>query len=175
MTWSMSRPAVCAKGRPSERPWTEARDADLVDHLGELAVAGGSQQFDAGGERANHGLCFCVRVGVAAAHDSQLAVLRAGLAAGHGASMKYRPLAVACAASSRATMAEVVVWSMTILLGAAVLEIPTRTGHDLAQVIVVADAGKRRTRHLSRHLQACAAASPPYSFCQAAALAGVRL
>ena len=44
ITLRMSRPAFCAKARPSETPCTVTATHDLVDHLGELAGARGADQ-----------------------------------------------------------------------------------------------------------------------------------
>ncbi len=67
-------------------PLDEARDADLVDHFCQLAGPGRTEplahpRIGAGNDRLGGG----IGVLVAAAHDSEHAVLGAGLAAGDGA------------------------------------------------------------------------------------------
>jgi hypothetical protein len=57
-------------------------DADLVDHLGELAGAGGAHQLAHAGKARDHRLDPGIGLRCAAAHHGQHAVLGAGLAAG---------------------------------------------------------------------------------------------
>ena len=77
-----SSPARAAKFRPSARPWSNAGDADLVDHLGELARAMGAHQHAGPGIGIDHRLGAVEGGLLAADHHRQLAVLGAGLAAG---------------------------------------------------------------------------------------------
>ena len=52
----MSRPARCAEGDAFGQPLYQAGDADLVDHLGQLAGAAGPEQGDRTGETLDHRL-----------------------------------------------------------------------------------------------------------------------
>src|SRR3954468_23990893 len=62
----------------------DAGDADLVHHLGELARAGRADERAHLGVHVEHGLRLGEGRVLAAAHDAELAVHRAGLAAGNG-------------------------------------------------------------------------------------------
>ena len=61
----------------------QARDADLVDHFGQLARAGRPEQLAHAGIGRDHRLGAGIGFGAAAAHHGQHAVFRTGLAAGH--------------------------------------------------------------------------------------------
>src|SRR3546814_8250309 len=61
----------------------QPRDADLVDHLGQLAAADRPEQGDGAGVAVDHRLGAVEHGLVAAAHHRQHAVLGARLPAGH--------------------------------------------------------------------------------------------
>ena len=83
-TRSASRPARCAKLMPSDKRLHQPGDADLVDHLRQLA---GARPRPSASRRARSARAparpASNTVRVAADHDRQLAVLGARLAAGH--------------------------------------------------------------------------------------------
>ena len=83
MTVATSRPGLAREVQRLGEALHDARDRDLVDHLRELARARGPDQAHRLRERADHGLGRRERLGVAADHDRELAVLGAGLAARH--------------------------------------------------------------------------------------------
>ena len=60
-----------------------ARNANLVDHLGELSRARRSEQLAHARIGGDHFLGASIRFGIAAAHHGEHAVLRAGFAARH--------------------------------------------------------------------------------------------
>src|SRR5206468_2383861 len=62
----------------------QSRDADLIDHFGELPGAGSAKQRDRTRVGGEDGLCFREHVRVAANHHGELAALGAGLSARHG-------------------------------------------------------------------------------------------
>jgi hypothetical protein len=88
----------------------QAGDADLVDHLGQLAGAASPMRVTAR-EGHRHRLHRVEGRGVAAAHHGQRAVDRAGLAAGDRRVDEVQAARAAAACSSRATSADAVVWS----------------------------------------------------------------
>ena len=102
-TWSVSSPARCAKLTPSASACSSPRDADLVDHLGELAGAGRAQQRDRAAVGVQHRLGARERARLAAAHDRERPVLRTRLPAGHRRVDEVRPCSLPACASSRAT------------------------------------------------------------------------
>jgi hypothetical protein len=77
-------PGALAEGNGFRQALHQARDGDLVDHLRELAGAALAQQRDRARERHGHRLDALEHRRVAAAHDGERAVLRAGLAARDG-------------------------------------------------------------------------------------------
>src|SRR5436190_226896 len=58
-------------------------DANLIDHLGELARTGRSHEADHLGEAINDGFRRFEGIGIAADHHAELSVFRAGLSAGY--------------------------------------------------------------------------------------------
>ena len=85
MTFSMSRPAATAKCSASARAFDQPADADLIDHLGELARARWPDQVDGTGIGVDHRLGFAELRRIAADHHRERAVLGARLAARHRA------------------------------------------------------------------------------------------
>ena len=93
-----------------------------------------------------------------------------------GASMKPKPLSLAAASSSRATSAEAVVWSTKMApLRHALRRRRPAPSVDLAQVVVVADAGEDDLLALGGLARASRRRAPPCSDTQSSALAAVRL
>ena len=83
MTFSTSRPACLREVDAFGEALHQAGDADLVDHLGELAGAGRAHQADHAGIGVDDRLGAVRRsLRLAAAHHGQHAVFGAGLAAG---------------------------------------------------------------------------------------------
>ena len=103
-----------AKVNPLGEALDETGDADLVDHLGELAGADGAHQADHAGKGVDDRLRLLEGLRLAAAHDGEHAVLGTGLATGHRRVDEAAALAAAASASSRATSAEAVVLSIRI-------------------------------------------------------------
>ena len=82
-TFSPSRPAFCGEGETLGDRLHEAGDADLIHHLRELAGARRAKVDHGLRVAPQHGLGLGEVLGVAADHERELAVLGAGLAAGH--------------------------------------------------------------------------------------------
>ena len=78
-----SRPGFLGEMNAFRKTFDQAGDADLVDHLGQLAGAGRAEPLAHPGIGRDHGLGAGIGVFAAAAHHRQHAVFRAGLAAGH--------------------------------------------------------------------------------------------
>ena len=83
ITFSMSRPARLREMQRLGQAFDQPADADLVDHLGELAGARRADQIDRSGIGFDHRLGLCEIRLVAADHDGERAVLGARLAARH--------------------------------------------------------------------------------------------
>ena len=77
----MSRPAFLREVNAFRETLHHAGDADLVDHLGELAGARRAEQLAHARVGGDHLLGATVGLGVAAAHHGEHAVLRARLSA----------------------------------------------------------------------------------------------
>ena len=78
---STSRPAFCGERDAFGQRLDEPRDADLVEHLRELAAARAAHQRHRASVMGEHGLGAREGFGIAADHDRELAVLGPGLAA----------------------------------------------------------------------------------------------
>ena len=157
----MSRPAFSPKAMASARPCTSAGDAGLVDHLRQLA---GTRSADAGdgacigqGHRPGHR----VEGGrLAAAHDGQRTVLRAGLAAGHRRVDEMQAMLAGIGvqlARHRGRSRGVVHQHRTRRHAGAGAVTPQ---HHAAQVVIVADAGEHDLAH---RLQQPPAWRPPHA------------
>ena len=159
-TASPSSPAFFAKLQRLGKALDDAGDADLIDHLRELARARRPHQPARLCESRDHGLGLVIGVLIAAAHHGQRAVLRAGLPAGHrrideGHALRLR-LGVQFARNGR--RGGRVVDEDRALLHAR--ERAVWSEHDGAQIVVVADAGENEIaiRHrLARRRRGCAA------------------
>ncbi len=78
----MSRPALRGEVKALGQALHETGDADLVDHLGELAGARTAEAAAGAGEGHDHRLGAGEVTLLAAAHDGEHAILGAGLATG---------------------------------------------------------------------------------------------
>ena len=134
----------------------QARDADLVDHLGELAGAGGPEplahpRIGAGDDR----LGALVGILVAAAHHGEHAVLGAGLSPGHRRIDEFE----AGLFGGRIELAGDVGGGRGVIdKGRALLHARERAvGAEChaPQIVVVADAAHHEILALSRGLRGC--------------------
>jgi len=136
---------------PSDNPSHQAGDADLVDHLGQLAGAHRTHQGDRPGIAPDRGLDTGEIVGFTADHHRQCAVLRAGLAAGHrGVEKSQATLARGGVELARDLGRSGGVVDERGALAHA-LERALLAEGDGAQIVVVADTGKH---HLGAHRRA---------------------
>ena len=118
----------------------EARDGDLVDHLGELARAREAEQFAHAGEMRDQRLGLRIILRIAAAHDGEHAVLGTRLAARDGRINETEALGLRD--GMKLTGDGGGGGRMIDEDGAGFhrLEGAVRAGRDLAEIVVVADA-----------------------------------
>jgi hypothetical protein len=109
ITLSMSRPARPAEVHALGEPLHQAGDADLVDHLGELAGAGGPIRVTARAKASITGRARAKALPRRRTSPSAAPFSAPAWPPETGASMKCDALLLADAASSRATSAEAVV------------------------------------------------------------------
>ena len=119
----------------------KAGDADLVDHLGELAGAGRAQQIAGACVGRDHLFGLREGLGVAAAHHREHAVLGAGLAAGDRRIDEVEAALFRFGVQfprNRSRCRGVVDHDRAF---AHACEHAVGTEHDFAQIVVIADAG----------------------------------
>ncbi len=97
------------------KSFDEARDADLIDHFRELACARAAHELDRAGISLDQGPRALERFRLAAAHHRENALLRARLAARDRRIDKAHAVPRRACSSSRARLAEAVVWSTSTL------------------------------------------------------------
>ena len=129
----------------------EPGDADLVDHLGELARR---RPVPAAGRRGHKLMITGSALAKTSASPPHMTVSTPFSAPAWppetGASMKPAPCSFAAACSSRATSAEAVVWSTKIAPWPSPANAPSGPMVTCAQVVVVADAGEDESPALRR-------------------------
>ena len=120
----------------------QARDADLVDHLGQLAAADRAHQTDHAGIGVDDGAGLFEGCLIAADHDRQNAVLGTGLAAGHRRIEKTAALggAGSCEFPGHFSGCRGVVDQDGAILDA--VQNAVRAKRDRAQVVIIAHAGE---------------------------------
>ncbi len=131
----------------------KAGDADLVDHLGELAGTGGAKQLAHPGVRRDHGLSLFVGGLSAAAHHGQHAVFCASLAAGDRCIDELK----AALGRLRVELPGNLGRSGGVIdkngAGLHARERAVGTDRDRAQVVIVADAGHHEILAFRRGLR----------------------
>jgi hypothetical protein len=149
-------------------------DADLIDHLGELAVAGRADMDDSRPIGRHQRLRRRDRRLAAAAHDRKRAFLGAGLAARHRRVDDLRPRALAFLRQRRASRADAVVWSTKSAPAAIAPNAPSEP------VVTSSTSRSAPTQAITASAPAAASAAlaaalPPCASTQARAFAGLRL
>ena len=124
------------------QPLHDAGDTNLVHHLGQLTVAGWTDQLDAGSEATDHGFGFGIGSGIAAHHYRERPLLRSCLTAGYRRIEEIQAalLRRCCQLTCHDGRGGCVINNHTARLGAC--ENSLRACHYLAQVIIVANAGE---------------------------------